>query len=71
MLRKNSLKPPEILSLTCHSGHMKNWKIQAWLLGILTILLGAAWALVVWVAMQVSGIVLDTLSAIVELAQLS
>lgn len=38
---------------------------------VLTMLAALAWAAVIWVALQVSTIVLDTLHAIVELAQLS
>lgn len=47
---------------------MKNGKAVGWILGTLTILLGIAWALVLWVAVAVSTTVLHTLEMIVELA---
>lgn len=37
----------------------------------LTVLLVAAWAVVIWVALQVSATVLNTLDMIVELAAMS
>lgn len=40
-----------------------------WILGMLSVV--SAWAVVIWVALQVSTIVLNTLHQIVELAQMS
>ena len=47
---------------------MKSMKSAVWLTALLMLCAGAAWAAVIFVALQVSGIVLDTLHQIVELA---
>jgi hypothetical protein len=38
---------------------------------VLVAMLVAAWALIIWVALQVSTVVLDTLNMIVELAAMT
>lgn len=50
---------------------MKNAKIQPWLVGILGLITTAAWSLLIWTALHVSTIVLDTLQMIVDLAAIS
>jgi len=69
--RQKSGETPLILSLTSHSVHMKAsvLRLLPWLLA--TLLLGTAWVLVIWCALQVSAVVLDTLEMIVELAAIS
>jgi hypothetical protein len=50
---------------------MKNLRIS-WILPLVTLLAAlVAWVLVIWAALVVSTIVLNTLSQIVELAQMS
>jgi hypothetical protein len=46
-------------------------KPAAIVLIILVAMLVAAWALIIWVALQVSTVVLDTLNMIVELAAMT
>ena len=50
---------------------MKRMNAAVCLTAVLMMLCGTAWALVIWVALQVSTVVLNTLHQIVELAQLS
>lgn len=50
---------------------MNRSKLAATFVGVLSLCLAVAWAFVLWVAMSVSTIVLNTLQAIVDLAQLS
>lgn len=50
---------------------MISMKIRLLALGLATLLCLISWAFVLWVALQVSGVVLTTLDSIVELAQLS
>jgi hypothetical protein len=69
-LPKKSGETPSILRLTRHSDPMKTMLRSYALPLILTLLALGAWAAVIWVALQVSTIVLNTLHQIVELAQL-
>lgn len=62
---------PLILSLTSNTGHMIPSKLSAPLWAIATLLLLLAWGAVIWVALQVSAIVLATLDAIIQLADLT
>jgi hypothetical protein len=50
---------------------MKNGWIRACLVGLLGVLTTTAWALIIWTALHVSTIVLETLEMIVELAAMS
>ena len=50
---------------------MKNPHLRACLVGLLGLLTTACWALIIWTALHVSTIVLDTLDMIVELAAMS
>lgn len=59
------------MSLTSHTGLMKPNKLQIGTLLAALLSLVAGWAVVIWVALQVSEIVLNTLHQIVELAQMS
>lgn len=47
---------------------MKRMSGAVWVTAALMMLCGTAWGLTIWVALQVSTIVLDTLHQIVELA---
>lgn len=59
------------LSLTSHTGHMISMKIRLLALAVSLLVLLVAWAAVIWVALQVSSTVLNTLEMIVELAAIS
>ena len=50
---------------------MNQTKLRGSLTIVLTLLLLVAWAGVIWVALQVSTIVLNTLDMIIELAAIS
>ena len=50
---------------------MKNTKLAAATIALLLTSCAVVWGLVIWVALQVSAIVLNTLHQIVELAQMS
>lgn len=60
-----------VLSLTSHTGHMITMKMRVLALVLATLLLLLSWAVVLWVALQVSSTVLNTLDMIVELAAIS
>jgi hypothetical protein len=57
--------------LTCHSVHMRTDRIRQVLAYLAPLVLLIAWGVVIWVALHVSTIVLNTLDMIVELAALS
>ena len=59
------------LSHTRHTGRMDTPKPQKVVLLVLAALLVGAWALIIWVAIQVTQTALETLSYIVELAQMT
>lgn len=59
------------LSLTAHTGTMNPAKPQKVVLLVLAALLVGAWALIIFVAIQVTQTALETLSYIVELAQMT
>lgn len=50
---------------------MRTSRAWATLISVLLLLCAAAWALVIWMAVVVSTVVLNTLHQIVELAQMS
>lgn len=58
-------------SLTVWADHMAMEKPQKSLLLALAALLLGAWAIIIWVATLVTQSMLDTLSYIIELAQMS
>ena len=64
-------RPAHPLSGTRLYGCMFGARGSAILISVLLLLCATAWALVIWVALQVSTIVLNTLHQIVELAQMS
>jgi hypothetical protein len=57
--------------LTRHTRHMRNAWIRQLLAIVSPLCLLIAWAIVIWVALHVSTIVLSTLDMIVELAAIS
>ena len=58
------------MSNTRHTGHMENRPQRiVWLM--LAALMIAAWALIIWVATEVTRTALETLQYIVDLAQMS
>jgi len=59
------------LSLTSNTGHMEVPKPQKIVLVVLLLVLAGAWALVIWVATVVTQTMLNVLTYIVELAQMS
>jgi hypothetical protein len=68
---KKQGKTALVLSLTSHTDHMKTTWIRPTLAAVLSLVLLVAWAAVLWVALTVSTVVLDTLDMIVELAAIS
>lgn len=59
------------MSLTSHSVHMRIQAIARYLRYLYPLTLVVAWAVVIWVALHVSTIVLNTLDMIVELAAMT
>jgi len=70
-LRKRPANPTSNLSHSVHTVHMEPRKPGAGVLFALGILLLCAWALIIYMAVVVSHTLIDTLSYIVELAQMS
>jgi hypothetical protein len=60
-----------VLSLTSHTGHMKNPWIPRLVTLTLMLLAGALWCGVILVALHVSTVVLKTLEMIVDLAAMT
>lgn len=59
------------MSLAAQTGRMEPTKPKLSVLWILALALVAAWALIIWVATEVTRTMLETLSYIVDLAQMS
>lgn len=59
------------MSLTSHTGHMKTGWIRPWAVAVLGLATTICWAVLIWVALHVSSIVLNTLDMIVELAAMT
>lgn len=59
------------MSNSGHTGHMEPTAPKRIVWVILAALMVAGWALVIWVATEVTRTALDTLSYIVDLAQMS
>lgn len=57
--------------LTCHPRPMRTNALTRILRSLVPLVLLVAWAVVIWVALHVSSIVLQTLDMIVELAAIS
>lgn len=57
--------------LTCHSRPMRTSAIRRLIAMLAPVCLLLAWAVIIWVALHVSTIVLQTLDMIVELAAIS
>lgn len=68
---KNFLIAHDDLSNSGHTGPMETPKPARSVLLVLGVLMLAAWALVLWVAMRVTHTMLDVLSYVVELAQMT
>jgi hypothetical protein len=68
-LRQWPANPISTLSHWFHTGHMETSKPGKIVLVIIAAALIAGWALVIWVAMQVTTTALETLAYIVDLAQ--
>ena len=69
-LLKKCGEAPMVLSHSSHTGHMEPAKPARIVLLILGALLCAAWGLIIWTATIVAQTMLDTLSYIIELAQM-
>ena len=57
--------------LTSHTRNMRTDRIKQALALIIPLVLLVAWAIIIWVALHVSTIVLNTLDMIIELAAIS
>lgn len=68
---KNLLRAHDDLSNSGHTGPMEPTKPARAVLLVLGVLMLAAWALVLWVATVVTHTMLNVLSYVVELAQMS
>jgi hypothetical protein len=68
---KNCREPHQSLSLTSHTHHMRTSALRRLLAYLAPIVLLIAWAIIIWIALHVSSIVLSTLDMIVELAAIS
>jgi hypothetical protein len=69
-LQKNCGHPLGPLSNSGHTGHMEPTKPQRIVWIVLAAFMVVGWALIIWVATEVTQTALDTLSYIVELAQM-
>ena len=70
-LSQASVNPSFLLSLTSHTDHMEPTRPARIVWIVLAGLLVAAWALIIWIAMEVTRTALETLAYIVDLAQYS
>jgi hypothetical protein len=57
--------------LTSHTRHMRISAVRRLLAYLVPLILVIAWAIIIWIALHVSTIVLNTLDMIVELAAIS
>lgn len=69
-LTQNSGQNRTPLSHSSHTAHMEPSKPQRLVLLLLGAFMVCAWALIIWVATEVTRTALDTLSYIVDLAQM-
>jgi len=67
-LTETSEKTASPLSNSDHTGPMKTMNLRLIALSFCALLLAIAWAIVIWIALSVSEIVLSSLDMIVELA---
>jgi len=69
--RENGAKNCIPLSNTSHTRHMHKARVSYWIHAVLALCATVVWAGIIWVALQVSTIVLKTLEQIVDLAAIT